>query len=161
MARSIRLTCCLALLTLLSTACEVWEVTPGFEASEAVLDKCGGSEKQLTGDLTADLVGGWRQATGGAHPLTALASSPQVLVFEPDGTGQIWWTHKSTTDATGGHLAFDWKVEDGHLIVNDLPPAEVIQGGPGDVRVRAPGQEDLTEATAWRHCGDELEIPET
>lgn len=87
-------------------------------------------------------------------------SSPQVLIFEPDGTGQIWWVHTEEALAEGGHhRTFEWTVENGHLIVNDLPPAETVSNGLSSVVVQEPNGEP-TDAAVWSRCGESLEVPE-
>ena len=146
------------LTALMTGACYLGEESPTYRQSAAITDNCERVERELTGDLAEDILGGWYQSSGGgAHPLShSLGSGRRVYLFREDGTGHLWWALTLENSDDGGDQPFRWTVEDGNLIVNDLPPAvvEVISAG---ALLRTLDDPDATsDVVIWSRCDPEV-----
>lgn len=132
--------------------------TPDYRQNAAITDNCEQVEREPTGDLAEDIVGGWHQSSGGgAHPLgNSLGSGRRVYLFRDDGAGHLWWAIKTESSNDGGNQPFRWTVEDGNLIVNDLPPAvvEVVSAG---ALLRTLDDPDATsDVVVWSRCDPDV-----
>lgn len=140
------------ILTLLLGACTD---TPEFRRYHPMVSICGTSvERPPSGNLAQDMVGDWRTLGSGDHPLTGLGVGlgDRVYRFRADGTGHYWYAYESPGDQGGGEGTFTWSVEDGHLVVNDLPPA-VVEVTPGAVYIRTMEDPDTnTGSLIWSRC---------
>lgn len=146
------------LTAFLTGACYLGDETPDYRQNAAITDNCEQVEREPTGDLAEDILGGWYQSSGGgAHPLShSLGSGRRVYPFREDGTGHLWWALTTENSDDGGDQPFRWTVEDGNLIVNDLPPA-VVRMREGDVSIRTIEDPDSsTNNVIWSRCDPEV-----
>lgn len=91
--------------------------------------------QEPTGDLAVDLVGAWMGSTDESqshHPIAYMASTSaggggrRIWMFREDGTGHGWWSVSTEDRRFGNEEEFVWEVDDGQLVVNDLPPRRWI-----------------------------------
>lgn len=130
---------------------------------------------EMGGDLQDDIVGAWNARTGEEHwhhPLAYIAGQgdegdPQdsiwpgsrTWMFRSDGTGHVWWAYSVPGNAYANDEEFVWDVSKKRLIVNDLPPAELVVLDE-DALILAPLDEsvDPDEGVILRAC--DLDVPE-
>jgi hypothetical protein len=151
------------LLPLLVGACVV--VSEGPE-----LPTCATTVTQEpTGDLAVDLVGAWKGRVAGVpgqHPIAYMASTSagdeggrRVWIFREDGTGHVWWRNSTEDRDFGNEEEFVWEVVDGHLVVNDFPPATMdIQDA--EHLIVHPVEEGLDPSRGVRLIRCDPDIPE-
>lgn len=117
-------------------------------------------EREPNGDVAQAILGGWYQSSAvGAHPLSdSLGSGRRVYLFRDDGTSHLWWSVKTKRSNDGGNQPLRWTVENGNLIVNDLPPA-VVEIGSGAALIRTVDDPDATSnVLSWLRC--DPKVPE-
>lgn len=129
---------------------------------------------QMTGDLQGDIVGAWNATTGEEnwhHPLAYIAGKGEegdplvsnwpggrTWMFRSDGTGHVWWAYSVPGNAYSNDEEFVWDVAEDRLIVNDLPPAELLVLGE-DALILTPidESEDPNDGVVLRAC--DLDVP--
>ena len=129
----------MSVLVLVLAACTL-DFSPPF------LPACGDhdDDRELTGDLAEDLAGGWFDDGGSrddAHPmldLPPLGEGQRVWLFREDGTGTVWYEASAPEGDIEEEASFTWTTEDGRLVVDDFPPAELEWVSDGRFRVLPP-----------------------
>src|SRR5690606_31323888 len=132
------LTATLILLAILTSASfYVDSETPEKRQNAAVTSNCEPVDREPNGYIAQAINGDWYQSSAvGAHPLSdSLGSGRRVYLFRDDGTSHLWWSVKTKRSNDGGNQPLRWTVENGNLIVNDLPPA-VVEIGSGAALIR-------------------------
>ena len=129
-------------LVLVLAACTL-DFSPPF------LPACGDRDpdRELTGDLAADLVGSWFDGGLGrdqAHPaldLPPLGDGRRVWLFREDGTGTVWFELGMPEGDIEETASFMWSTEDGRLLIDNFPLAGIEWGSA--VRFAVPPPDDI------------------
>ena len=139
---------------------------------EYALPPCSTTITQsMTGDIASDLVGAWSGDTDEAswhHPIAYMAALPdegdrggRIWMFRSDGTGHVWWVlNASGSGSYENDEEFEWRLDNGRLLVNSFPPAtldeldqEALLLHPVDPSV------DPSQGVVMHRCS--LEVPES
>ena len=129
------------------------------------LPTCPTAEREPTGDLVADILGGWSQMSGtepGDHPLSKFGTTEdvhRVWLFNEDGTGHMWYGAQREDGNIDGDTGFSWRVEDGKLIVDDLRSATVQIRSASRSLIEPVDGRPATQGLGWTRCNPE--VPET
>jgi hypothetical protein len=152
-----RTTLVMVLLAALSWGCLYGPQGPGID-----LPTCATVERESTGDLEADILGGWSQLPGavsGDHPVGRFGTTDSVFrvwLFEVDGTGHLWYGANEEDGPHQGEVSFTWQIENGKLIVDDLPPATVDIRSATHLLIEPIDGRPLTQGVGWNRCNPEV-----